>query len=70
GVITLVAHPLASLFRFYSDLSPMADLVEGRVVSWGTVGSSAAVMGGLCLALGFAGSLIFKNRELATYSGQ
>jgi len=70
GVVTLIAHPLASLFRFYSDLSPMADLVEGRVVSWGTVGSSAAVMGGLCLALGFIGSLIFKNRELATYSGQ
>jgi hypothetical protein len=28
------------------------------------------VMGLLCLLLGLIGSVIFRNRELATYSGQ
>jgi ABC-type transport system involved in multi-copper enzyme maturation permease subunit len=70
AVISAIASPLTSAFRFYSDLSPMADLVEGRIVSWGTVGNSVLVMGGLCLAMLVIASTIFKNRELATYSGQ
>jgi hypothetical protein len=70
GLVGMIGRPLTSIFRFYTDLSPMADLVEGRVVSWGTVGNAAAVMLGLCVALGLVGAMIFKNRELATYSGQ
>lgn len=70
GLVELIARPMSEMFRFYSNLSPMADLVEGRVVPWGTVGHSTLVMGGLCLVLGLIGSIVFRNRELATYSGQ
>jgi len=70
GLIGTIAQPLTQLFRFYSDLTPMADLVEGRLVPWGLVGHTALVMGVLCSLLGVVGSLIFKHRELATYSGQ
>lgn len=70
SVIEAVGRQLTALFRFYSDLSPTADLVEGRVVPWAAVGHTALVMGLLCLLLGLIGSVIFRNRELATYSGQ
>jgi len=69
-IIILVGRPLTHLFRFYTDLTPMADLVEGRLVPWSTVGFAAGVMLGLSAVLMVVGSVIFRNRELATYSGQ
>lgn len=70
GLIEIIGRPLTSLFHFYSDLSPMADLVEGKLVSWEVVLQSTLLMGGLCVVLGLIGSMIFRSRELATYSGQ
>ncbi|MBY0308154.1 MAG: hypothetical protein K2Q09_05385, partial [Phycisphaerales bacterium] len=59
GVIESIGRALTTLVRFYSDLTPMNDLVEGKAVSWGLVGHSAMVMGLLCVALGLVGSVIF-----------
>ncbi|MFT3686350.1 MAG: hypothetical protein QM783_15755 [Phycisphaerales bacterium] len=70
SVIEAVGRVLTNLFRFYSELSPTADLVEGKVVSWESVMHNGLVMALLCVALGLVASVIFRNRELATYSGQ
>jgi ABC-type transport system involved in multi-copper enzyme maturation permease subunit len=69
-VISAIAQPLATLFKSYAELSPVSNLVQGKLIDWSTVGWAFAVLGIIVLALGAIGSIIFKNRELATYSGQ
>jgi hypothetical protein len=68
--IIWIARPLSDLFKFYSELAPASKLVEGRLVSWTDVGQSVAVLGLLTLVLALVGAVIFRNRELATYSGR
>lgn len=68
--IILIAYPISSVFRFYSDLTPIANIVEGRVIQWGTVLSATTTLLILIAALFATGSFIFRRRELATYSGQ
>ncbi len=65
-----IATPVSQMFGFYSRLDPTGKLVEGRLVSWGDVGYAALILGGVTVVLGIVGSVIFRNRELATYSGQ
>jgi ABC-type transport system involved in multi-copper enzyme maturation permease subunit len=68
-VIELVTTPLAKSFSFYSNLRPTANLVDGTLVAWGQVATGAIYMGVFTLLLYAAGVVIFRNRELATYSG-
>jgi hypothetical protein len=65
-----IAAPVAGTFRFYAELRPTANLVDGRLVSWSTVVLAAGVLGGLAALLYALAVGIFRNRELATYSGQ
>lgn len=65
-----IAAPVAGTFKFYSELRPTTNLVDGRVVSWATVFQAVVVMGGLTLALYALAVIVFRRRELATYSGQ
>jgi ABC-type transport system involved in multi-copper enzyme maturation permease subunit len=55
----------------FGQVNPTQDLVEGRLISWATVARALLHIGmiwcGLALALGY---LVFRRRELATYSGQ
>lgn len=67
--VRLIAYPIAWTFKGYSELDPAANLVDGRLVSWRTVGSAALMAGAWTIAVLGAGLAIFRNRELATYSG-
>ncbi len=69
-LVRAIAVPVAGAWRFYSSLSPTADLVDGRLLSWGTVARAGATLGLLTAVLYGVGGTIFKRRELATYSGQ
>ncbi|RNC80834.1 MAG: hypothetical protein ED559_03255 [Phycisphaera sp.] len=68
--IAVVAKSVSWIFRTYSDLSPIESLVNGQVVGGVTVLKAIAVVGIWCAVLFGASTLIFKRRELATYSGQ
>lgn len=67
--IRLVAYPIAWAFRGYADLNPASNLVDGRLVSWTSVLSALGMAGAWTLGVLGAGLAIFRNRELATYSG-
>lgn len=68
--VRAVAVPASHIFRTYSGLEPTANLVDGRLIpSWDML-SAVIVLGVFTLVLFGAGVMIFKNRELATYSGQ
>lgn len=68
--IRAIAVPISYAFNFYSNLRPTNHLVEGRMLGWGAVSTGVLVLGALTSVLyGFA-VMIFRRRELATYSGQ
>lgn len=69
-LVRSIAVPISRVFHFYSTLRPTANLVEGRVVAWSTVGLAAAVLGLLTALLYAIAVTIFRRRELAMYSGQ
>lgn len=68
-IFRITAFPIAWTFQTYSELKPATDLVDGRLVSWGSVGKALLVVGAWSVALLTAGWFIFRRRELATYSG-
>jgi hypothetical protein len=58
------------LFKIYADLRPTGRLVDGLRLSWADVSWGVAVLS-LCTAVLYVvGVLVFRRRELATYSGQ
>lgn len=64
-----VSMIVSDLFKVYSDLRPTTKLVDGVLMSWGDVAVGTAVLAlGTALLL-VAAVVIFKRRELATYSG-
>ncbi len=69
-VVKTISEPIAMIFKHYADLKPTANLVDGRMVDWGTVAIAAVVLGALTGALYAIAVHIFRRRELATYSGQ
>lgn len=68
--VRAIAVPISRAFHFYSTLRPTANLVEGRVVPWTTVGLAAVVLGLITLLLYGVAVAVFRRRELAMYSGQ
>lgn len=69
-IVRFVAVPVSQMFRFYGELAPTDDLVEGRMLGWGSLVQTMVIMFVVCLGLYAAGVTIFRKRELATYSGQ
>jgi len=69
-IIVGIAEPIAWLFQGYAGLTPVGDLVKGRLLGWDTVGVGVAVLGGISLLLFLVAVTVFRRRELATYSGQ
>jgi ABC-type transport system involved in multi-copper enzyme maturation permease subunit len=69
----LVARTIADLvsrpFLIYSELRPTARLADGLLLSWPSFLGGSAVLAGASAALCALGSLIFRRRELAMYSG-
>ncbi|MBX3376332.1 MAG: hypothetical protein KF678_04945 [Phycisphaeraceae bacterium] len=58
------------IFKTYSELKPTERLVDGRLLSWGGVAWGASLLAVWSLVLYGVAVLIFRRRELATYSGQ
>jgi hypothetical protein len=69
-VVQAVAGPIAWVFKWYGELRPTSDLVDGRIIPWLTVLKGAASLSIITSAVMFGGWLIFRKRELATYSGK
>jgi hypothetical protein len=69
-IISYVADSVASTFKIYADLQPVPRLVGGLLLSWGSVVMGAAVLMLMTTVLYVASVIVFKRRELATYSGQ
>lgn len=69
-IVRAVAVPVARLFQTYSELTPTTNLVDGRMLGWSQVALAVFVLGLVTFALYAFGVWIFRQRELATYSGQ
>ncbi len=69
-VVNAVGVAVSRTFKVYSDLKPTTRLVDGTQLPWGAVGWGVLVLGSASLALYGSACLIFRKRELATYSGQ
>jgi hypothetical protein len=65
-----LAQAMVFMLGAFGEYHPIADLVEGRFVSWRSVLSSfirlELIWGGLCFVLGW---LVLRSRQLAIYSG-
>lgn len=70
-IIKAIATVMVYLFEPFGQYDPTGQLVEGRLIAWRGVirafGQLGILWNGLALALGY---LAFRDRELATYSGQ
>ncbi|MEX2218222.1 MAG: hypothetical protein WD749_05625 [Phycisphaerales bacterium] len=58
------------MFKNYASLQPTTRLVDGRLLDWGHFAWGIGVLTVWTGALFGAGIVIFRRRELATYSGQ
>jgi hypothetical protein len=68
-VIQDIALLISWIFSTYGELRPTAKLVEGQLLSWGSVAGATLLLGLWCLALYGAAVQTFRKRELAMYSG-
>ncbi|MGE3107924.1 MAG: ABC transporter permease [Phycisphaerales bacterium] len=69
-IVKIIAVPIASIFRYYSEINPIENLSDGRLVPWTTLAWAGIIMTGACVVLYAIGVAVFRKRELATYSGQ
>lgn len=69
-LVNAIGQAVSKTFKVYADLRPTTRLVDGTRLSWGAVAWGVVVLGTTSLALFGASVLIFRKRELATYSGQ
>jgi hypothetical protein len=69
-IIANVAKGVANAFKIYSDLSPVTKLVSGLALTWQDVALGTVVLLLMTVVLYVLAVILFKRRELATYSGQ
>ena len=69
AVIRAIGWPIALAFGTYAQLEPTDSLVEGRLLSWGTLVQAIFIVGSWTVGTLFLGWAVFRRRELATYSG-
>ncbi|MDX2116506.1 MAG: hypothetical protein SFZ24_12925, partial [Planctomycetota bacterium] len=69
-VVRVIAVPISRVFQVYAELKPTAKLVDGRLLGWGPLLSSSLVLIAWAAAVLGLGWAIFRQRELATYSGR
>lgn len=68
--VRIVALPVSFATSWYAQMRPAADLADGRLVSWEALGTAAVYLLAAAAVTLAAGSMIFRRRELATYSGK
>ena len=69
-VINYMAMGIGNIFKIYSDLRPTGRLVDGVRLSWVSVAVGTVVLAIWTAILYVVAVIIFRMRELATYSGQ
>jgi hypothetical protein len=69
-IVVQIAKSTSTLFKPYGELQPTQRLVDGLLLTWPEVTSGVAVLAVLTLILFAAATAIFRQRELAIYSGQ
>jgi hypothetical protein len=69
-IVRGIGLAVAWMFKTYADLRPTGKLVDGRVLDWASVAWGTCVLACWSLVLYGASVLVFRRRELATYSGQ
>lgn len=67
--VAQISHFMANLFSFYASLSPTTRLVNGRLLGWSSMMLGMVVLLGATAVMFAIAVLIFRRRELATYSG-
>ena len=65
-----ITRAVTWLFETYTNLRPTQKLVGGEAMGWGDVSQGVLLLGAWTLVLWMIASLIFRRRELATYSGR
>lgn len=71
SVIRGIAQVIVWLLENFGHFNPNTKLVEGRLISWNLLAVGLVVIGVVWSGLALiAGWLVFRRRELATYSGQ
>ncbi len=68
-IIQGIGRPIAWTFDTYTNLRPTQSLVDGLLVSWGDLSRGTIVIGAWTLVTLTIGVVVFRSRELATYSG-
>ncbi len=70
SIVRAIGLAVAWMFKTYSELRPTGKLVDGRMLDWLSVAWGTCVLAAWSVVLYGASVLIFRRRELATYSGQ
>lgn len=65
-----ITEAVATVFGVYAELRPTTRLVDGIRLSWGQMAMGLLVLSIASLILFLVAVVIFRRRELATYSGQ
>jgi hypothetical protein len=68
-IIYHIADNVSSLFTVYNELRPTKRISEGELLSWGRVTGGVFTLGFVSLIFFGLGTLIFRRRQLAIYSG-
>ncbi|MGD9692247.1 MAG: ABC transporter permease [Phycisphaerales bacterium] len=66
----LIAVPINLLVGWYADLTPTSSLADGIMVPWAHLIRAAILLAAVAAAALTLGWLVFRKRELATYSGK
>ncbi len=66
----LIAVPIIYLVGWYAQLTPTASLADGIMVPWSHLVRAAVLLACVAAAALLLGWLVFRKRELATYSGK
>lgn len=69
-IIANIATLIGNVFKIYGELNPVDRLVDGRLMPWWSVAKGLAVLAVGSGVFYAAAALIFRRRELATYSGK
>jgi ABC-type transport system involved in multi-copper enzyme maturation permease subunit len=69
-IVDRVAWAIGHVFKIYSDLRPTGRLVDGLRLSWMDISWGVLVLAMCTAVLYLVGVVVFRRRELATYSGQ
>ncbi|MBX9737484.1 MAG: hypothetical protein K2X32_11215 [Phycisphaerales bacterium] len=69
-IVAKISEGVVAVFQAYSRIDPIASVVEGKYISWASAGEAAVLLLAISAVLWAIAATIFRQRELAIYSGQ